>query len=696
MDNAANYVYRPLSSLRSIRLINLLPSADNPQYPIRCSVTEASLEEAPAYEALSYTWAYQDGDRSACRQILVDGLPMLITRNCESALRRVRLPSEPRVVWVDAICIDQRNVEEVNQQVGMMGDIYRKTQQTLIWLGESTEGSKDAFAWLERYAIAKECVQKFKYDYDYSRGSEDELLGMAEKLGVGPSSLRELQAVDNKMFDLLCEWYEQVLHSPYCKLGGHCTSRLGSLKLGLHRRNSQRPPIWSALKDIFAFPWWRRIWVLQEISLPPKALLFCGAFQTDYARLTSVLADELRFDMAQGSSLTAHSYFRKMIHGEEPYLGVTMMPNPFQLFSVAQSSLATDPRDKVYGILGLLQKLDGNKILLPKPDYTQSIATVYTDLAARLVHYTQTVDVILECTGVENNHQIPSWIPNWSEPPLWKWAFTGISRACSLQYPMGEKSGQPPYIKYSFDGQVQTTVGIKTPFVSTADSMLHVHGRPFCTVHRLLDIDQAKDPLDESCCKSYQTWLRLAQSHAALTTQDSATDIFCELASMGWYSGKLCALRQASGLFSLEPMDPSLGEGDWAPHQQGVMSRKEYHHAFTAAFSAWTAMLMRNESLQNIAEETRASKEASGVQAWVARNTKGRVACVTSSGHIGIVPRGSRIGDIIVNMVNVRMPYILRREDGHYRAIGGCYIYEAMHGQGPRIGDAEFEWLSLR
>jgi len=130
------YQHPPLTSNRSIRLLKLAP-AKRLDEPICCKLIEASLDEDPpsrlAYEALSYAWGSQHGD---CK-ISCEGKTLLITANCEAALRKLRHKSERRTLWVDSICINQSSVGEKNKQVKMMADVYAKAEQVLVWLGES-------------------------------------------------------------------------------------------------------------------------------------------------------------------------------------------------------------------------------------------------------------------------------------------------------------------------------------------------------------------------------------------------------------------------------------------------------------------------------------------------------------------------------------------------------------------------------
>ncbi|CZR66339.1 uncharacterized protein PAC_16240 [Phialocephala subalpina] len=130
----ATFHHRRLSSPRSIRLLGLLPSPEF-QSTLDVNLTEVSLDavtdEHNNYEALSYVW----GSRSGTESIRCDDKLHLVTPNCQSALRHLRLRDKIRILWVDAICIDQENgaasVEERNSQVALMGEIYKTAVQKL-------------------------------------------------------------------------------------------------------------------------------------------------------------------------------------------------------------------------------------------------------------------------------------------------------------------------------------------------------------------------------------------------------------------------------------------------------------------------------------------------------------------------------------------------------------------------------------
>jgi hypothetical protein len=132
---------------QSIRLIVLLPAkfAD----PICCTIATVDPYKEQ-YDAVSYTWATEDGDYSKTGRIHCPDGVIPVTENCEAALRRLRLPSAPRQLWVDAICIDQTNIEERNHQVGMMDLIFRLASTVHVCIQDPNHRYTDCIHWLRR------------------------------------------------------------------------------------------------------------------------------------------------------------------------------------------------------------------------------------------------------------------------------------------------------------------------------------------------------------------------------------------------------------------------------------------------------------------------------------------------------------------------------------------------------------------
>lgn len=74
----------------------------------------------PEYETISYVW----GDPNLKATVYVNGRGALVPASPERVLRRMRLPVRIRVLWIDALCIKQDDLQEKQQQVAIMGEIY--------------------------------------------------------------------------------------------------------------------------------------------------------------------------------------------------------------------------------------------------------------------------------------------------------------------------------------------------------------------------------------------------------------------------------------------------------------------------------------------------------------------------------------------------------------------------------------------
>ncbi|KAF2730196.1 hypothetical protein EJ04DRAFT_445572, partial [Polyplosphaeria fusca] len=123
-------LYTPLDpSRKEIRLLRILSTGPC----LTCTLQVASLTQDLYYHALSYVW----GDPAAEHEILVNETAIKIAGNLYHALHDIS--SGQRYLWVDALCINQRDIPEKNTQIPLMADIYRDAALVLSWLGPRSE-----------------------------------------------------------------------------------------------------------------------------------------------------------------------------------------------------------------------------------------------------------------------------------------------------------------------------------------------------------------------------------------------------------------------------------------------------------------------------------------------------------------------------------------------------------------------------
>jgi hypothetical protein len=184
------YSYQPLTSLRNTRVLILQPHNERVA-PLHCTLKELSFDvrnkAQPRYKALSYVW----GAKLEKRPLLCDNRMIFITPNCESALRYLRHKKNSVTLWVDAVCIDQDNWDERAHQVDMMGDIYRRACEVVIWLGE---GSKTISKCVSRMWISSRMLQWSWANGSLSRGRTKAILKITSfSIGNMLPNLRQFQ-----------------------------------------------------------------------------------------------------------------------------------------------------------------------------------------------------------------------------------------------------------------------------------------------------------------------------------------------------------------------------------------------------------------------------------------------------------------------------------------------------------------------
>lgn len=172
------------------------------------------------YAALSYVWAQEEpGTLERQNRLVIHCADheheARLGPNCWSALWHIRKTRKPLGIWVDSICIDQRNEEEKFHQLPMMRIIYTLASETYFWLGEAGKGTKHAMSFLWQSSLLR---------------------------GTGGSG-SGYSATSHTLLHLLTLW---------------------------SRQNQ------AGLAEIFGRPWITRLWTLQECLLSRNGVIICG------------------------------------------------------------------------------------------------------------------------------------------------------------------------------------------------------------------------------------------------------------------------------------------------------------------------------------------------------------------------------------------------------------------------------------
>jgi hypothetical protein len=195
----------------------------------------------PTYEALSYTW----GNPKETEPIIVNGQTMRVTKNLNAALLALRKENEDRIMWIDALCIDQTNVQERNEQVRRMPAIYQRATRTIAWLGESDSISLYAMDVMERLGGTKAHMDSFKLSgHDWFGPQFDPCIF------VGGTVIDE---------ELLLRKLEHAKKQDLVRMEDLSEEDVYALETLFHKR-----------------PYWKRLWVIQEIANSREVLFQCG------------------------------------------------------------------------------------------------------------------------------------------------------------------------------------------------------------------------------------------------------------------------------------------------------------------------------------------------------------------------------------------------------------------------------------
>ncbi|KAI9730146.1 MAG: hypothetical protein M1818_008240 [Claussenomyces sp. TS43310] len=402
------FKYTPISLERGCgetRLVTIHPGHWTDR--ISCTIATVCIHDPVSFQALSYAW----GQREITTEISLDDSSLSVTTNLEAALRHLR-QDVPRVMWIDAICIDQRNLDERSSQVLMMRDIYEKADKTIVWLGEGTSQSRAAYKLMRDLTHDDELSE---YDGPMRKSWNKLKLAYARKGGerfVGEFAYRAVFSLDPFRMNRILTRDDSLLEKD-----GTCDSPRLRMKL---RIPTSREGIRALFSDVTERSWFRRIWAVQEIAVSKDALIVCGHDVITWPKFSSLLyavlgeMDALNFDVTFGDGADAFvERFRicKLVSAGLKASLPVLVANTRLLRS-------TDARDIVYALLGLACNVSNDVSLSPTYSPSTSRLHVYRTLVEHAIRVEQRLDIIcLRRRYDQLGGSWPSWIPDWSAPP---------------------------------------------------------------------------------------------------------------------------------------------------------------------------------------------------------------------------------------------------------------------------------------
>jgi hypothetical protein len=653
------YKYTELLDRDSIRLMTLQPGRNGDD--LYCSLSEVPLRKAPKYEALSYVW----GDAIMAESICCDGSPLYITDTLKIAIQRLRRPELPRLLWIDQICIDQSDDNERGHQVKLMKSIYGMANEVIIWLGDASNiETAPAF-----FLISKIFAQ------------------------MRPKIIPYVESEANNM------------------TSSEFPTNKVMAGLGLPPRDS---PEWDALLRLTELPYFTRIWVIQESRAAKSAKMLWGNFEADWSAFCAMAFFLVRLGCMQ------------TFKGDDPRPGLdlndilVLMPQSFSkspesllyLLWTTQHCKATDPRDRVFALLGLPTDLSSHELSF-EADYHKSTIEVYQDLAKFSILNLQSLDVLSYVCHANSlpTSDSPSWCPRWDRNASWGGPLSGLGfkacagkRAILLEMDQSQHTLSIQGVKVA-SVEWTSQLGKESVLDVSLHSAIHdcwkkvsqklpgfYNGKPLIqrfvsTLTAGITFDsrtQNHTPVKNEHLFDYVAYFSASLGHIIVHPDISSHHKICPRHNL---NSTILALELARHLGEEpKPIEASASIQD----SFKVIMRTIHPGNEAAAAEAFLVLMLL------LAGGGSSSRFLSALQ-WGGIGTENFF--LTKSGLIGIGPRAMETGDIVAVLYGGQTPYILRPTTAdHFLFVGACYVDGIMSGEAIKMveeGNLEAESFTL-
>jgi hypothetical protein len=326
---------------------------------LSCYCRSFDLDQAPLYEALSYVWGF---DIPAIKsQILFETEVLSIGSSLANALTRLRLRNSIRVLWVDALCINQKDDDEKNRQVLLMGSIYLLARRTVVWLG---------------HGDSKTTKKKFR-------------------------CIREIAGA--------CREYAGT-HT----LGRAARNRYGPLKPPV---DWFRYSVCDGLKDLYDLQWFWRVWYVQEICLARDAVAIWEAEMIAWSHVslaTSWMTDNRLVNQRDDQVVRLIYSVPCVIAGMMCLTSSTQTPL-LDVLRQFRGRQCTYIKDRVHGPLGLVTDEEAQYIVV---DYSKTAGEVYAETVLATIRLRSRLTALGAVSHPEEYAAVegtPSWAPCWND-----------------------------------------------------------------------------------------------------------------------------------------------------------------------------------------------------------------------------------------------------------------------------------------
>lgn len=704
--NQEIYAQHPLSSHEGhlTRVLQLEPGEWDDV--IRCSLKLVNLSGSskPEFEAISYVW----GERlEVPPQILVDGRTFNVGVNLQAALRHFRSKTKMRMLWADAICINQNDIDERNQQVALMRHIYQQCERVLVWLGENGAATPE-----------------IRWKTDFTRGPQHPLINENE------GQIQEFVARFKKYYELpFALRYHLKIDSV---MGAYCLLSRLAQNICLNQENfpflseEASHNIFLALGDIVSRPWWTRIWVVQELVLPRQAMVYYGNFVAPWDLYVHAARN---YNAHRGSCCKDHyrwlqSYDIRLLEAfMHAVLEVEDLRHEWQQSLVLRDNtggrdiriylrrllwkfrnrISCDPRDQIYALLSLVTSWGGGRSMYV--DYSVEMKTLYQVTTERIVNAEKSLLVLAGITTKgEGRHVLPTWVPDWTSRPSSRFESERLERLDLFNASNGEKLDIPvrvtggsflklcgnfvdevtnvskvmAYDDRNLDKSLDTFASwyefvtlqglMTTKYVTSRETRMEAYWRTLCMDTVRKNIRNSMD----ACGKGYE-YQRCPQDYVQKSLE------------FGWIDKEL--RPQLSFPKETHPQDAKYSQHD---HREGKGTEV-----------IPPSRIDRQEEPSTDA----GSLNYIEVDFAICSATMHRRLFMTRQGFLGLGPSEINNGDRVYIFAGSHVPFIVRQAQDRiisggkpekcFELIGDCYVHGIMDGElmPQRLGQQEAMWF---
>lgn len=632
----SSYQYQPLSSpTTQIRLLELLPGRGT----IQCQLKVTDLEEAEGtYEPISYCWkaytrkhwwgsSYNKEKKQRKFRLRIDEGNFYITENLHGALGQMRLDSRVRVLWADAICINQEDDEEKSAQVAMMAQIYQSGFQTLAWLGEADHRTRIAFEFFKTYADQASRTTSLSSQLAQS---EPEMIPSTSRRPSAPAFFRWLPA--------LRDWV-----------------------------NVQRQI--TSVKSVIGRPYFRRAWVVQEIAKSDRVLFMCGKFDITWD------------DLAHG-----FKEFQYWVPGQDSFSALDEIWSflyDYDLIEVAMmvsSTQASDPRDKLYGILGLVP--DSGMTTNVTVDYNKDPEQVFYDFTKGLLLSSTKLSVLSMSYGCspDKPRHVPSWV--WNPQPNEPFDRFSLPHSTSKHYQTAQKSRSQPV----FRGSILGLRGIVLQTITT----ISPGWKPAYRRHLPFHLEDPRLLLGQL--------VMYIEHKAAGGISNVSTD--STTAEHRWNTW---IRTNWPDMFSAETPLPEFDRIEEAEFIERVTCFdaevlkhfEKYVSGHRKPMTLWNrlSLLVRIEKLMVCYVFGDPAVKRFGALMPPTSGLRHRRLARTDGGHMVLCAKETAVKDKLVLLQGSDVPFILRPTGERWQIVGECYVHTLMDGSAWDESQCEMLWI---